>query len=139
MIDIKINWVEFDNFFSLWEHHKKSTQLIYVIGESHHCYIGCVGINGGKGGLGQRYQRQYVYRSLAIFATEESKGQKSFAGSFVIPDNITKYIIGAAEALVQESFVNMFSVGDALFSPETVPSGYKIEHEGKIPIFLKTG
>ena len=40
-------WARFENFFRLYEDLKNVPSLIYVIGETHHVYIGSVGCKGG--------------------------------------------------------------------------------------------
>ena len=131
MTEIEVDWEKFDNFFDLWQKHKDSTQLLYVIGDSSSVYIGCIGIKDGKGGLKQRYQWQYVQRSRAIFGKQNSDGQVSYAGTFIKPKKITGKIIGAAESLVQESFISKYGESNALFSPVSVKSGFRISHIGK--------
>lgn len=138
MKKIKLKWIQYENFFELWRDQCKATQLIYSIGEKTHCYIGCIGINNGRGGLGQRYQWQYVHRSLAIFAAEESKGQISYAATFDLPENVDGKIIQAAEALVQESFINKFGLENALFEPESILEGYDIDHSDELPLYLRS-
>ena len=40
---IELEWTKYSNFFELWRAHRHSTKLIYVIGDQHHCYVGCIG------------------------------------------------------------------------------------------------
>ena len=118
MTIVKLEWERFDNFFDLWRARSKSIQMIYSIGETAHCYIGCIGINDGKGGLRNRYQWQYVQRSLAIFAKEESEGQVAFAAKFISPDDIDRHIIKATEAEVQASYIAHDGLVDPLFETQ---------------------
>ena len=136
MTNISIQWTKYSNFFDLWRAHKADTQLVYVIGDNSSCYIGCIGINDGKGGLGKRYQWQYVQKSLAIFNRKEADGQVSYAATFKSPSSINGTLIGAAESLIQDAFIQKHGIQNALFKPVNVKSGYKIMHAGTKPSFL---
>lgn len=87
-LHITVQWTRYTDFFDLWDAHKKATQLLYVIGERDLCYIGCIGINGGKTGLGQRYQKQYMDRSKAIFGMQRPIARPAFAGVFTAPNRL---------------------------------------------------
>ena len=139
MIKIELKWEKHRDFFELWEKHKDQTQLIYVIGETSNVYIGCIGIRDGKGGLGQRYQWQYVQRSMAIFGKDKTDGQVSFSAIFVKPKKVTGEIIGAAESIVQNSFVRLQGKDQALFQPVKFKAGFNLVSVGpvgSIPSFM---
>jgi len=138
--DIEVRWEAFDSFFTLWDTHQKSTQLLYVIGEEHHCYIGCIGIDDGKGGLKQRYQKQYVYRSISIFGLDRSEGQKSFAGEFTNDKiDVDANIIGWCEHLAQLTFIHKYGEKNAEFTlTNPFPyEGIKLKNLGEKPGFLE--
>jgi len=137
---LTIEWVQFDNFFSLWRSHRNSTRLLYVIGDDHHCYIGSIGSRDGKLGLGMRYQWQYVSRARAIFGLDESSGQVAFAG--VLRKNNGEVVgldILAAEAGIQSDFMSVHGPDRALFDPEDLVPGYAFLHSGSPPKFLRKG
>ena len=135
--EITVEWKRFDNFFSLWNSHRDDTQLIYVIGESHHCYIGSIGSRDGKKGLGTRYQWQYVRRARAIFGLEEASGQVAYSGTVKKIGGLVQGIdILATEAEVQNAFVLACGPANALFDPEDLLDGYLVAHHGELPLFL---
>jgi len=135
--EITVEWKKYDNFFSLWNSHRDDTQLIYVIGESHHCYIGSIGPRDGKKGLGTRYQWQYVNRARAIFGLDESSGQVAFAGILKKTSSAVQGIdILAVEAEVQNAFVLACGPANALFDPEDLVNGCTITYGGEPPSFL---
>jgi len=134
--EIQVNWKKFENFFELWRTHRHSTKLIYVIGESHHCYIGAIGPDKGKSGLGIRYQKQYIDRSIAIFGLDKDKGQPSYAATFIEAENVLPHEILAIEALVQRAFVEAHGRENALFKPEHVNGQHVVTHLGHPPPFL---
>jgi hypothetical protein len=135
-ITTEVQWTKYPNFFELWRAHRKSTKLLYVIGEQHHCYIGCIGGKGGQVGLAQRYQWQYVNRARAIFGRDETDGQGAYAGTFRNPDSITPERILAAEAEVQSRCVLALGPDAILFDPEDAIEGFTVRHAGSSPPFL---
>lgn len=135
---LSIEWNRFDNFFSLWRIHRNSTQLLYVIGDNHHCYIGSIGSRDGKQGLGTRYQWQYVNRARAIFGLDESSGQVAFAGTLrKVSGGVVGIDILAAEAEVQNAFISAYGPDRALFDPEDLVPGYIFTFCGDAPSFLR--
>jgi len=135
--EIKIDWKRFDTFFDLWRAHRDDTQLLYVIGEEHHCYIGSIGSRAGKQGLGNRYQWQYVRGAQAIFGLDEPSGQVAYSGSLSSLSPILATHILAMEALVQNVFVLSHGRENALFQPEHLIEGYNAIHKGDLPKFLQ--
>ena len=93
-------------------------------------YIGCIGIRGGKSGLGQRYQWQYVKTSMAIFGKDKSSGQVSFSATFTKPKMVTDKVIGAAESIVQHSFIKAKGEQEALFKPVKLKAGFNLLNKG---------
>jgi len=136
IFDATLNWRRFENFFALYDELKDDPILIYVIGETHHCYIGCVGCIDGKKGLASRYAKQYINRSLAIFGLDASHGQPSFAGSFVIPSNPTPQLVERIEKNIQTTFVNRHGEANALFTIKGTVETASIQHQGNPPPFL---
>jgi hypothetical protein len=135
--EISVEWKRFDNFFALWKLHRGCTQLVYVIGEAHHCYVGSIGSRDGKKGLGTRYQWQYVNRARAIFGLEENQGQVAYAGTLKKPSgSFLGMDILAVEADVQNAFVLAYGPENALFDPEDLAEGYAFTHSGELPGFL---
>ena len=133
-----VNWQRFENFFALYEKRKSIQKLIYVIGETHHVYIGSVGCKGGEGGLAVRYQSQYVERSKAIFGSDNPQDQPAFAGTFVDSNGLTGKNVEDVEDLVQWTFLHGNNRDQALFSKR--PSGrpnVDVEYRGDVPSFLK--
>jgi hypothetical protein len=65
MYDATLTWRRFDNFFALYDAAQNDPILIYVIGETHHCYIhgqsdepGAPESRHTKVGLGERCSAQ---------------------------------------------------------------------------------
>jgi hypothetical protein len=135
-LTINVDWTKHDNFFELWRAHRRSTKLLYVIGEHHHCYVGCIGGKSGQGGLAQRYQWQYVNRARSIFGRDEADGQVAYSGEFRNPESITPELILAAEADVQSGCVLALGPDAVLFDPEDTVDGLTVRHLGTPPIFL---
>lgn len=133
---VEINWIKYKNFFDLWRMHKRDTQLLYVIGDQHHCYVGSIGVRGGLQGLGTRYQWQYVHRARSIFGLEESVGQVAYAGLFVSPSRINSRLILASESFVQHRCIIVLGPQVALFETEEMVSGVQIISLGHPPAFL---
>lgn len=128
-------WRKFDNFFQLYEKLLNEPRLFYVIGESHHCYIGSVGGRGGEGGLASRYLQQYVDRAKSIFGLERPNSQPAFA-SIVIDQQIRVEDIEAIERQIQEVFLRACGRENASFTPRGKVPNYELIHEGVAPKFL---
>lgn len=137
METIEIDWIKYDNFFDLWRAHKDHTQLLYVIGDKHYCYIGSIGGHGGAQGLGTRYQWQYVHRARSIFAAEESAGQVAYSGLFKKPGQINSQLILAAEALTQNRCIEVLGPKAVMFGQNKIPEGVTVSNIGNMPQFLK--
>lgn len=136
---VVVNWRKYADFFELYEHEKASAKLVYVIGETHHCYVGSVGSQGGTGGLAVRYEWQYVNRSRAIFGESFPQNQPAFAGSFPDDTELGKDQIEGAEADVQKAFLAQYGARQAMFDPTKIRStGIRVIHQGNAPAFLKT-
>mgnify|MGYP001075224487 CR=1 FL=1 len=138
--EVVVNWLKYPNFFDLYEKEKAKPKIVYVIGESHHCYVGSVGSKGGRGGLAIRYEWQYVERSCAIFGQSKPQNQPAFAGSFIDDTKVDECQIEAAEANVQEAFLKRHGKEAAIFhqKPKSYPD-IKVTHQGDAPAFLKLG
>jgi hypothetical protein len=130
---LRLIWTEYPTFFDLRRAHGTGT-LIYVIGETHHCYIGCIGGRYGKQGLKTRYQSQYVDRAKAIFGLDESAGQKSFCAPVDDPT-----VILQVEALVQQRFIAAHGRENALFQfrPPYPMRALTLDNQGSPPSFLR--
>lgn len=137
MKNITIKWKRYPNFFDLWRAHKEDTKLIYIIGESHHCYIGSIGAKGGVGGIGNRYQWQYLNVSRAIFGRDESEGQFSHAGKFISPNDISKKLISTTEKFIQKQLIEVYGHEKVLFEPPNSVEDIMICHKEDVPEFLK--
>ncbi len=135
---IHLVWCRFADFFQFYEELSKVPCLIYVIGEEHHCYIGSVGGRGGKGGLGVRYEPQYINRAKAIFGQDKPAHQPAFA-AITCDTGIPVDKIEHIERQVQESFLNAVGPQSALFTTRGKPPGIAIVHEGDTPGFLRPG
>jgi len=139
---ITITWKKYKSFFDLCEKHAKDKQLIYVIGEKHHCYIGSIGSRDGKHGLKTRYQPQYLQRARAIFGLDENSAQVAYCGLLSSEEPINGTAILAIEAIVQKKFIDSFKRERALFKPIVPRDGYEDEHRkgdddgDEIPPFL---
>ena len=140
---ITITWKKYKSFFDLCAKHLDDKQLIYVIGEEHHCYIGSIGSRGGQDGLRTRYQRQYLQRACAIFGLDENSAQVAYCGKlYKGDDSINKTDILAMEAIVQHKFIQRYGIRNTLFKPEKHIDGYEDEHyrgedvQDRIPPFL---
>ncbi|MCP1446049.1 hypothetical protein J3D54_005181 [Pseudomonas sp. GGS8] len=135
--EVSVEWRRFDNFFALWKSHRSATQLIYVIGETHRCYIGSIGSRKGELDLGARYQWQSVICARAILGLEEDHGQVAYAGILKKSSGSFQSIdIVAIEADVQNSFVLACGFENALFDPKDLAEGYSLTHSGELPSFL---
>lgn len=139
----KICWKKYDNFFSLWENHNKETTMFYMIGEKHHIYIGAIGINGGKQGLGTRYQKQYLNIAKAIFGKDEIVGQVAYAGTFkkTMKNDLHQNIMRQVEAYLQNKCARKYGREKVLFKITKINSQEEINimlnHEGDVPEFLQ--
>ena len=133
---VTLSWNRFDNFFALYDELKTVRTLIYVIGEAHHCYIGCVGCKNGIGGLGVRYQKQYLDRARAIFGLDASKGQPSYAGLIETPRNPSPELVERIERNIQNSFLLKHGKNNCLFEIQGTVETISILHRGSRPPFL---
>lgn len=133
---VTLAWRRYETFFDLWRARREDTQLIYVIGPDHHCYIGSIGSRGGKQGLGTRYQWQYVQRARAIFGLDENAGRPAFAAAFSVDTAPTGDDILAAEAYVQNQFIVNVGPDHALFEPEDIVEGFVFVNSGDVPPFI---
>jgi hypothetical protein len=129
-----VNWERFENFFALYEKLKSVKKLIYVIGETHHVYIGSVGC---KGGLAVRYDKQYVDRTKAIFGSDAPQNQPAFAGTFIDSNRITCENVGDVEKLIQWAFLERGDREQALFKRPSGRPNIEVEYCGDVPSFLK--
>lgn len=130
-----LTWEKYPSFFALWRAHRRSTQLVYVIGSEIFCYVGSIGARSGQQGLGMRYQWQYLVRAKAIFGLDESRGQVSFAATF--DETVDAQDVLAAEAHVQNCFITIVGPEHALFEAEKLVDNYSFVHLGDAPRFLK--
>ncbi len=136
MTSASLLWERFPNFFRLREHHMRTPQLIYVIGEAPFCYIGSIGSDEGQEGIGTRYQAQYLKLGKAIFGLPEESGKSCYAATITVPDAPTPSLIYAIEAEVQGSFISHFGSGSALFKPIGRLLTLTLTHDGERPSFL---
>ena len=132
---MNLHWQKFDDFFALYEALKREPKLIYVIGETHHCYIGSVGGRGGENGLAQRYHPQYVNRSKAIFGSDKPESQPAFA-TVLSRLEVETAEIEPLEREIQAVFIEEHGKDSALFSPRGVSYSGEIIHSGTPPSFL---
>lgn len=130
---MRLTWKKYSTFFALWRKHGTGC-MIYVIGETHHCYIGSIGSRGGKGGLKMRYQQQYLHRAQAMFGCDEPAGQKAYCALF--NGTSDPAVILQAEALVQREFIRVHGLEKALFRPLAVKCDLTLENRGSPPSFL---
>ncbi|MGB7931678.1 MAG: hypothetical protein WCH04_05550 [Gammaproteobacteria bacterium] len=134
---VEIEWIRYNHFFDLWRAHRRNAQLLYVIGDQHHCYIGSIGSRDGVQGLGTRYQWQYVHRARSIFGAQESAGQVAYAGQFKKPEQINGRLILAAEAFTQNCCITVLGPQAVLFDAEKIVKGVEIVNRGSLPPFLE--
>jgi len=132
-----VNWERFESFFALYEKLQSVQKLIYVIGETHHVYIGSVGCKEGEGGLAVRYQKQYVERSKAIFGSDTPLNQPAFAGTFIDLSGTTSENVGDVEKLIQWAFLRGGDRNQAMFKRPSRRPKVEVEHCGDVPSFLK--
>lgn len=131
---IRLNWKRYENFFDLWAERLDEAKLMYIIGETDHCYIGNVGGKGGMNGLGQRYQKSYVQRARAIYGEKAPRSQPAFAASL---EHLSPPEIIPLERQLQEIFIEKIGRSKALFTPRGEVPNYKLVHSGDVPSFLK--
>jgi hypothetical protein len=137
MQEVILQWTRYSSFFDLYAKHKNEPKLIYIIGESHHCYIGSVGSKGGTDGLAQRYQKQYIDRARAIFGADKPQNQPAYVGHFLSPDDPAPELIESVEKTIQNLFLNKFGKSAALFTPRGAAGQVSIKSEGQdLPPFL---
>lgn len=134
---MKLNWKRYNNFFELYDELYKVPQLIYVIGETHHCYIGSVGGRTGQNGLSMRYQKQYIDRSKSIFGTDLPTNQPAFA-AIINDQKIDKDDIEPIEWQLQELFLTYSGASNALFTRKGEAGTFNISHLGEPPSFLNS-
>ena len=134
---VEIEWINYNHFFDLWRAHRRDTQLLYAIGDQHHCYIGSIGSRDGLQGLGTRYQWQYVHRARSIFGAEESDGQVAYVGLFKNPEQIDGRLILAAEAFTQKRCITMLGPQAVLFDAEDLIEGVEVTNSGSMPRYLE--
>jgi hypothetical protein len=132
-----VNWERFESFFALYEKLQSVQKLIYVIGETHHVYIGSVGCKKGKGGLAVRYEKQYVERSKAIFGSDTPQNQPAFAGTFMDSSGITSENVGDIEKVIQWTFLQKRERNQALFKRPSGRPNIDVKYRGDVPSFLK--
>ncbi|HED39446.1 MAG TPA: hypothetical protein ENJ13_03345 [Chromatiales bacterium] len=132
---MNLQWQRFADFFQLYEALGNVPRLFYIIGETHHCYIGSVGGREGQGGLAVRYQQQYVDRAIAIFGNDTPNEQPAFA-SVVTDPQITIPDIEPIERQIQEVFLTTQGRENALFTPRGQVPNYELIHTGDRPAFL---
>lgn len=132
---MNLEWRRFADFFQLYDVLSEEPRLFYIIGETHHCYIGSVGGREGQGGLAVRYQQQYVDRAKAIFGNDNPDDQPAFA-SIVTDPQITIPDIEPIERQIQEVFLTAHGPEDALFTPRGPVPRYELIHTGDRPAFL---
>ncbi len=132
---IHLIWKRFENFLDLWDELKDIPKLIYVIGETHHCYIGTVGGRKGKDGLRQRYQKQYVDRAVAIYGMDAPEGQPAFAANL---NEVATNQIESLERQVQQVFIDNEEKGHYLFKPRGRIGNFELDHQGNMPKFLQS-
>ena len=135
---LPVIWTRYKSFFDLWRAHKFTPQLIYVIGEEHHCYVGSIGCDGGSGAMAKRYQWQYVRLAMSIFGRGEEAGQVAYAGLFDSPDLVHSLQIYKAEAFVQRALVAKIGRDKVLFRPIQIPvTSPVVVCTGDVPAFLR--
>ena len=132
---MRLNWQHFDNFFSLYDLLKNRPRMFYVIGETHHCYIGSVGGCGGNRGLAQRYEKQYIERTKAIFGSNATSDQPAFA-SIIDDQEISQVDIVPIERQLQNIFIGVHGINNALFTPRGLAANFQLTHTGDVPSFL---
>ena len=132
---MNLEWRKFDDFLQLYNEVCNQPRLFYIIGESHHCYIGSVGGRNGEGGLAVRYQKQYVDRSKAIFGSNSPHNQPAFA-SVVTDPTIKVEDIEPIERQIQEKFIVIHGKENALFKARGNLPNYSLSHTGNPPGFL---
>lgn len=132
---MRLNWQRFDNFFILYDLLKNKPRMFYVIGETHHCYIGSVGGRGGNRGLAQRYEKQYIERTKAIFGASAPSNQPAFASIIEDPE-ISQDDIEPIERQLQNTFISVHGSNNALFTPRGQASDFQLIHTGDVPSFL---
>lgn len=133
---VTIFWHRYYNFFELWkDDNLLNRQFIYVIGESS-IYIGAIGVMGGHGGIRQRYQKQYIERSKAIFDADESMRVYSYAGCLL--RNVTPQRLKELEDEIQYNFIFNADEERALFTfrHNYIFKKITISHQGKTPRFI---
>lgn len=133
-MSIPIRWVKYNNFFELWESHRRDTKLIYVIGDFDYTYIGSIGGNGGQRGLGTRYQGQYLKRAKSIFKLDIPDNQPSYAGCFDI--DLEAPTIKDVEIKIQNDYIKVDNRENYLFKRSRREPQIELSHTGDLPPFL---
>jgi hypothetical protein len=137
IVSTTIKWQKYPTFFELYDAQKTQPVLIYVIGDTHHCYIGCVGCKKGTQGLAMRYAKQYVDRSVAIFGLDPNQGQVAYAGLIETPPEPLPAFVELLEKNIQTSFISCHGQPNALFLIKGQVQHLAITHTGSVPAFLK--
>lgn len=133
-----ISWKKYKNFFELWMRNKKKTRMFYIMGGQHYIYIGVIGIRGGKQGLGNRYQKQYLNMSKAIFGKDEKAAQIAYAGFF---EGKKKKPVpyGDIEKHLQKKCIEKYGAENVIF---TIFKGEVknifLTHKGDVPEFCQS-
>ena len=139
MDQIIIEWIRYTDFFDLYDALGREPKLVYVIGETHHCYIGSVGSRHGTGGLAVRYEKQYLDRARAIFGMDKPQHQPAYAGQFVSPIRPDSELVEAIERNIQSLFLKSVGQAAALFKPRGMLKALHWSNQGEIPRFLLGG
>ena len=132
---LQLQWEQHPNFFALWRARRAATQLLYVIGVDHHCYVGSIGAREGRQGLAMRYQWQYLQRAKAIFGLDEEAGQPAYSAVLVGGSSSARDIL-AAEAFVQHSLIQARGADSILCGAEDLIDDVTFTHAGDVPPFL---
>ena len=136
MDEIVIKWLCYPDFFKLYAAHNSDQKLIYVIGRTHHCYIGSVGSKGGTGGLARRYEKQYLDLARTIFGRDLPENQPAYTGLFVTPADPPPKLIEAVEKIIQKIFLDKLGESAALFALRGTVEPLDVKNRGQVPSFL---
>ena len=136
MQTVKLQWEKYKNFFQLRSDNMREPRLVYVVGSNPYCYIGSIGADEGKQGIGTRYQHQYLKLGKAIFGLGEENAVECHAARFIEPKNAIPELIKAVEAHVQDAFIAKYGKSGALFEPIDSSVKVKVTHHGILPDFV---
>lgn len=131
---MQVRWERYRDFFELYKACGQIARLVYVIGETQHCYVGSVGSRGGRGGLRVRYEPQYINRSRAIYGQDRPSGQPAFVG--IIGGRCKPRDVADLERHVQRAFVEARGQNNAQFKPPGTGGRGQYSHVGRKPSFL---